>query len=58
MADTFYLNLASLPRDEVYNVLSKSVAQAVQDFTEDQLLALVKRDAQDFLAEDAPKKVA
>jgi uncharacterized ferredoxin-like protein len=58
MAETSYLNLASLPRDEVYVVLKKSVAQALQDLTDDQLLAFIKRDAQEILTQDALKKVA
>lgn len=58
MAETSYLNLASLPRDEVYEVLKKSVAQALKDLTDDHLLAFIKRDAQDFSAQDALKKVA
>lgn len=58
MSETSYLNLASLPRDEVYGVLKKSVAEALKDLTNDQLLAFIKRAAQDLLTQDSLKKVA
>ncbi|MFM7008724.1 MAG: hypothetical protein ACKO0Z_05240 [Betaproteobacteria bacterium] len=57
MAEAFF-NLASVPRDKVYEILNKSVEQVLYQLTDDQLLAFIKRAAQDFSSKEVSKKVA
>lgn len=48
MAVISYLNLACLPKEDVYKVLHHSVKQALAVQTNDEVFALIKSDAKEF----------